>query len=155
MAALTAILVPTDFSEPACAAVRCAAGLAEPFGATLTLLHVASDLVSQSLTAGIDSSASDRLQQEFERAAAAKLKQALGQPPLNRTGMTSAVRVGDPYDEILRFALGHQIDLIVVGTHGRRGLAHMLLGSVTEHLVRTSPCPVLTVRACQHGVQAR
>jgi nucleotide-binding universal stress UspA family protein len=57
-----------------------------------------------------------------------------------------ATRVGSPYTEIVRYAAQHRIDLIVLGTHGRGPLGHLLLGSVAERVVRTAPCPVLTVR---------
>ncbi len=55
-------------------------------------------------------------------------------------------QVGSPHREIVRYATEHQVDLIVLGTHGRGPLGHMLLGSVAERVVRTAPCPVLTVR---------
>jgi nucleotide-binding universal stress UspA family protein len=58
--------------------------------------------------------------------------------------------VGRPFEEIVRFAKEHQIDLIVIGSHGRRGLSHLLLGSVAERVVRIAGCPVLTVRPDQH-----
>lgn len=151
MVVVKTILVPTDFSDTANAAVRCAAGLAETFGSSLILLHVVEDVVAKGLTADVGASAIRRLQDEATREAAAKLDRALAEPPLNRTGVARAVVVGDPFDGILSYADEHHVDLIVIGTHGRTGLAHVLLGSVAEHVVRTSPCPVLTVRTCQHG----
>jgi len=62
----------------------------------------------------------------------------------------TAVREGAPFYEIVRFARELDVDLIVMGTHGHRGLAHVLLGSVTEKVVRKAPCPVLTVRHPEH-----
>jgi universal stress protein A len=56
------------------------------------------------------------------------------------------VRLGVPFEAIIHYAIGHEVDLIVMGTHGRRGLSHALLGSVAEKVVRNAPCPVLTVR---------
>jgi nucleotide-binding universal stress UspA family protein len=58
--------------------------------------------------------------------------------------------VGRPFEEIVRYAKVHDVDLIVIGSHGRRGLSHLLLGSVAERVVRTAGCPVLTVRPDQH-----
>jgi nucleotide-binding universal stress UspA family protein len=59
-------------------------------------------------------------------------------------------RQGTPFLEIVRYAKEHEMDLIVLGTHGRSGLAHVLMGSVAERVVRKSPCPVLTVRPTEH-----
>ncbi len=154
MVAVKTILVPTDFSDAANAAVRCAAGLAETFGSSLTLLHVVEDVVLKGLTADVGASAAHRLQDDATRDAIARLDRALHEPPLNRTGVNRAVIVGNPFDAILRYADQHHVDLIVIGTHGRTGLAHVLLGSVTERVVRTAPCPVLTVRTCQHSFVA-
>jgi nucleotide-binding universal stress UspA family protein len=58
--------------------------------------------------------------------------------------------IGFPAEDIVRLATEVQADLIVVGTHGRRGLSHLLLGSVAERVIRTAPCPVLTVRRAEH-----
>jgi nucleotide-binding universal stress UspA family protein len=151
MVAIKTILVPTDFSDTANAAVRCAAALAETLGSRLILLHVVEDVVAKGLTAGIGASAVRRLQDEATKEAADKLDRALAEPPLNRTGVDRAVVAGDPFAGILSYADEHHVDLIVLGTNGRTGIAHMLLGSVAERVVRTSPCPVLTVRTCQHG----
>jgi nucleotide-binding universal stress UspA family protein len=71
-------------------------------------------------------------------------------PEGDRTGAVIATIVGSPFYEIVRYATEQQIDLIVIGTHGRGPLGHMLLGSVAEKVVRKAPCPVLTVRHPQH-----
>ena len=69
----------------------------------------------------------------------------------NFTGkVIRSTRTGPPFVEIIRYAKEHDVDLLIMGTHGRGGLAHMLLGSVAEKVVRKSPCPVLTVRPDQH-----
>jgi nucleotide-binding universal stress UspA family protein len=70
-------------------------------------------------------------------------------------GVTVCYRDGVPHEEIIRYADQHQIDLIVMGTHGRRGLAHALLGSVAERVVRHARCPVLTVRQRTPDILAR
>ncbi|MCX6543278.1 MAG: universal stress protein [Acidobacteria bacterium] len=147
------ILVPTDFSETAAAAVRCAAGLAEIFGSSLTLLHVVEDLVVKGLSADVGTAAAGRLRDDAVRSAMVSLDRVLTEPPLNRTGVDKVVLAGDPLDVILRYATEHLVDLIVIGTHGRTGLPRVLLGSVAERVVRTSPCPVLSVRQCQHAFE--
>jgi nucleotide-binding universal stress UspA family protein len=152
--AIKTILVPTDFSDTANAAVRCAAGLAETLGSRLILLHVVEDFVTKGLTAGVGTSAAGRLQNESTTGALEKLDRALAEPPLNRTGVDRAVVVGEPFAGIMSYAEEHDVDLIVLGTNGRTGIARMLLGSVAERVVRTSPCPVLTVRTCQRGFAA-
>ncbi len=72
--------------------------------------------------------------------------------PIGQSAETivKVVRQGPPFLEIVRYAQEANIDLIVLGTHGRGGLAHMLLGSVAEKVVREAPCPVLTVRHPEH-----
>jgi nucleotide-binding universal stress UspA family protein len=69
---------------------------------------------------------------------------------LPRVSIHPEVALGSPFDEIVRFARGQEVDLIVMGTHGHTGLMHVLLGSVTEKVVRRAPCPVLTVRHPEH-----
>ena len=65
--------------------------------------------------------------------------------------VTAVTTVATPCQEILRYAADENVDLIVMGTHGRGGVSHMLLGSIAERVVRRAPCPVLTVRSPQHG----
>jgi nucleotide-binding universal stress UspA family protein len=71
---------------------------------------------------------------------------------LAKSGLSvvSDVALGRPFMEIIRYAKDNQMDLIVLGTHGRSGLRHVLLGSVAERVVRKAPCPVLTIRHPEH-----
>jgi nucleotide-binding universal stress UspA family protein len=69
---------------------------------------------------------------------------------LQQLHVLKEIREGSPFYEIIRYAKERDIDLIVMGTHGRSGLVHVLLGSVTEKVVRKAPCPVLTVRHPEH-----
>src|SRR5437899_1098204 len=137
------ILVPTDFSKHSQVALNYATAFAEKFGAELYLLHVVQDLALfipdmvtvtpplgptvEQLTAAVRA-AFDRLVEENK----------LDRFPLHRE-----VREGTPFYEIIRYGKENDIDLIVMGTHGHSGLAHMLLGSVAEKVVRKAPCPVL------------
>jgi nucleotide-binding universal stress UspA family protein len=73
----------------------------------------------------------------------------------NPAAVTTAVRWGNPVEEVVAYAREQAIDLIVIATHGRSGLSHVLLGSVAERIVREAPCPVLTIRDRQHTPPAR
>jgi nucleotide-binding universal stress UspA family protein len=76
----------------------------------------------------------------------ARLRLAAAVPLPDAARVTCVATVAEPTDEILRYASAHAVDLIVVGTHGRSGVSHFLLGSIAERVVRRAPCPVLTVR---------
>jgi nucleotide-binding universal stress UspA family protein len=128
------ILVATDFSDEAEAALRRAVDYARRFGARLHLLHV--------FAAG-----------EVEVTRLLADATALAGPDVPVTVSSTG---GDPAQEILRYAERHPIDLIVVGTHGRSGVSRVLLGSVAERVLRGARCPVLAVpsRAVTAGPQA-
>jgi len=150
MIALKNILVATDFSESSNAALVYGRDLARLYGSALHLLHVVGDVATQAITpVGIVPDIG-RLQMEMEQEAYQRLDESVeenGQRPqgVKTTVMTS----GTPAHAILAYAKAAEIDLIVVGTHGRTGLTHLLMGSVAEHVVRSAPCPVLTVRQNQ------
>jgi nucleotide-binding universal stress UspA family protein len=144
MIELKTILVPTDFSECSEAAVKYGAALATTFGATLHLLNVVQDPYTLPWSAeGFAAPIGDMLA-EWEAQARTRLTEIV--PATAAAKTIVATRVGSPYTEIVRYAAQHRIDLIVLGTHGRGPLGHLLLGSVAERVVRTAPCPVLTVR---------
>jgi nucleotide-binding universal stress UspA family protein len=153
MLEIRSILAPTDFSEHAARALRYAAGLAERLGATLHLIHVLPDVVPMApdLVGGApDMVIAPALPPEYYRETEAESREALGRVLDPSWGAVPSVetdvRRGDPVEEINDYAAGHGIDLIVIATHGRTGLRHVLLGSVAEHIVRHAPCPVLTIR---------
>lgn len=148
MIALKRILVPTDFSECSDAALKYGRALGEPFGASLHLLHVIQDPYTQPWAAEAFPAPLGEMLQQWQEQARIRLVNLL--PEAERTHATVATVVGSPFLEIARYASEQDIDLIVLGTHGRGPLGHMLLGSVAEKIVRKSPCPVLTVRHPQH-----
>jgi len=80
--------------------------------------------------------------------------QAMSKARRNMPDPVPAVLIGRPFAEIIKYAQAQSIDLIVIGTHGRGGLSHMLMGSVAEKVVRKSPCPVLTIRPAESRVKA-
>ncbi len=147
---LQRILVPTDFSEYSQNALRYGAAFAEKFGAELFLLHVFQDLAVFQPEAVAVSPAAIPPVEELKQAAQAALQKAVADGRFKGLTLQREVREGTPHEEIIGFAQEKSIDLIVMGTHGRGWLAHVLLGSVTEKVVRKAPCPVLTVRIPEH-----
>jgi len=136
------ILVATDFSETAAHAVSVAADLALKFDAELTLLSVweippVSYGTSLYFPGDLAGPIHDAAQSALDRAGDALKKQV--------ARATTILREGEPWQEILNGAEAERADLIVLGTHGRRGLSRALLGSVAERVVRLSKVPVLTV----------
>ncbi len=145
MARITRILVPTDFSATADAALEYACVLAERFGAHIQLLHVLDDpFVTEGMAAEAYISEAPGIREAMLREAQEKL--AHRAIPRRGTGIHTEVLFGHGARTIAEYAEAHTADLIVMGTHGRTGVAHLLLGSIAEKLVRTAPCPVLTVR---------
>lgn len=143
------ILLPTDFSPYSAAATQYACELATKFEAELHLLHSLEVHLSSTpdFVMGLDL---PRYVKESRDAAAKALTKVLDpQWSAGRT-VVQAVVEGSPRVEIVRYARQHAMDLIVLATHGRSGLAHMIIGSVAESVVRTAPCPVLTVRPEGH-----
>ena len=149
MISLKSILVPSDFSECSEEALRYGLELARRFDAELHLLHVVQDPLTQPWAAEGFSVPLFEVVDEWQKQAADRLKASV--PEADRGRVTVVSVVATPYAEILDYANAHKIDLIVMGTHGRGGVSHMLLGSIAERIVRRAPCPVLTVRRPQHG----
>lgn len=151
------ILVPIDFSETAETALHYAKELARQSGGELHLLHVVDDpmlLAAWPMVAG-----GPAVETGDEGAALREQLEHL-MAPRERTQMRTEVHVivGDPTGfAISRYAAENEFELIVMGTHGRGALAHAVLGSVAEHVVRSAPCPVLTIRHPAHrsAVMAR
>ena len=145
---LKRILVPTDFSECSDAALRYGVEFARKFGASLYLLHVIPDPATQPWAAeGFAVPLLDAVEQ-WQKDAQARLEQSI--PDADRAKAIFSCVIASPFPEILRYAAANDIDLIVMGTHGRGGVSHMVLGSIAEKVVRRAPCPVLTVRYPQH-----
>lgn len=165
--AFTHILIPTDFSETAQHVLGTALEEATVHHATVTLLHVLSSHASTDVyfitgaphaPAGFDPALERRLgastpasrvvRNDPSEAAMTQLHDLM--PASFQGSWDVAVEVGHPAETIVRVAQERGVDLIVMGTHGRTGLSHALMGSVAEKVVRLAPCPVLTIRA---GVQ--
>lgn len=147
------VLVPTDFSETAEAAARYGCELAARLGARVTLFHVYS-LGVVAMPDAVYAPTEEQLEILQQTAEASLREQAERLAPSGATIAWLAV-AGLPAEAIVTAASQAHADLIVMGTHGRRGLSHLLLGSVAERVLRTAPCPVLTVRlAAAHAAEA-
>jgi nucleotide-binding universal stress UspA family protein len=150
MISLKKILLPTDFSEYSEAAREYACSFVEKFRAELHLLHVLQDLIAMSPEPGMSFPPPGDYMKDLEASAVQALAKRPGDALPGDYTVLRNVRHGSPFLEIIRYAKELDIDLIVMGTHGRTGLAHVLLGSVAEKVVRKAPCPVLTVRHGEH-----
>ena len=148
MIALKDVLVATDFEEAAAVALTYGRSLARTFGARLHVVHVLDDIGSRAATMagyGVDIG---RMQVELEGAAQSRLDSLLWDEDRRDLGATSVVLTSTtPASAIVQYATDAKVNLIVVGTHGRGAVSHFLVGSVAERIVRTAPCPVLTVRS--------
>ncbi len=153
MFSIKTILVPTDFSEASEAALRYGRALADAFGASLHLVHVMEDLLAHAWAAEVYVASMPNLREEIEKEARERLATMLPEADRAQYRAVVALLAGNPFVEIVRYAKTNDVDLIVMGTHGRGPIAHILLGSVAERVVRKSPCPVLTVRDAQHAFE--
>jgi nucleotide-binding universal stress UspA family protein len=151
MIRLQKILFPTDFSDLSGHALSYARSFAENYRAELHILHVVDDaymyvmpIAQGSLPVGPPLADLIKLADaELDRL---RTKHFTGpSPPIVLASVS-----GRPFMEIINYAAQHAIDMIIMGTHGRSALRHVLLGSVTEKVVRRAPCPVLTIRHPEH-----
>ena len=146
MVAIRNILVATDFSEPSGVAMAYGRDLARNYNARLHVLHVVEDVLARySTEAGF---LLPSLQEDLEKAAQLDLQSRITDEDRCQLNALPIVVSGVSIAEgIVAYAKEHSIDLIVTGTHGRGAVKHFLMGSVAERVVRTAPCPVLTVHA--------
>jgi nucleotide-binding universal stress UspA family protein len=151
MIAIKNILVATDFGEASDSALNYGRELAGRFGAKLHVLHVAQNFYVTTFGAETYAAVVPEMQEEIITAAKKRLDEAVldsdhSGPATKPVVMTSS----SPAYAIVDYAGENGIDLIVMGTHGRGTLAHLVMGSVAERVVRLAPCPVLTVRNPEH-----
>ena len=147
------ILVPVDFSAHSILSLEYAVALARRFHASLELLHVVDDPATAAWAAegavldvtGIRAALVDDAERQL---AEYRTREGLDVPAI------TTVRIGSPASAIVEHAQAVGTDLIVMGTHGRNGLAHLFLGSVAERVLRHASCPVFTVRGADTGHQA-
>ncbi|MGD2108794.1 MAG: universal stress protein [Phycisphaerae bacterium] len=145
------IVFPTDFSDLSLAALNYARQLVEGFKAQLYCLHVVDDAYQYWSAMGPESIPVGPPAEELLDLGRKRMEQFcsehladLDPPPITH------VAIGRPFAEIIAYARENDVCLIVMGTHGRGAIAHVLLGSTTEKVVRKAPCAVLTVRGPDH-----
>jgi nucleotide-binding universal stress UspA family protein len=143
------VLVPTDFSESSRTALAYAMSLVERCQASLHLLHVLQEVVGAEplewhmpVRTGIE--------RTVEESAWADLQGLLSDEDHARLKVQLAIEWGRPAEEILRYTRTHQVDLVAMGRNGRSGINQLLMGRVTERIVREAPCAVLSVRPVSH-----
>ncbi|MCC7007422.1 MAG: universal stress protein [Acidobacteria bacterium] len=152
MVALHHVLVATDFGEAADVALRYGRELARTFGADLHVLHVVEDVASRALVMAAGTPEEIALAQTgMEEDASRRLDGLLTDDERRELRATTAIEIATtPAATIVAYARRIDAGLIVIGTHGRGPVTHLLLGNVAERVVRTAPCPVLTVRHPEH-----
>jgi nucleotide-binding universal stress UspA family protein len=142
------ILFATDFSESSDYAFGKALTLARKFNARLLILHVINEPVD---LRGfyVPHISFDKLEEEIEEGAQKMMEKFCRTHIRDYDNFESIIVPGIPYDEVIKKAVAESADLIVMGTHGRTGLDHVLFGSTAEKVVRKSPVPVMTIRVAE------
>jgi nucleotide-binding universal stress UspA family protein len=150
------ILVPTDFSATSDAALDYAREVAARFDGSLHLLHVLEDpFTNRPLAPDAYVTDTPGVRTTILEDARARLAHRLTPRDRDELAANAEMVFGSGAETIVEYAASRGIDLIVMGTHGRTGMAHLLLGSVAERVVRTAYCPVLTVRTPPHNAESR
>ncbi|MBT3355235.1 MAG: universal stress protein [Candidatus Scalindua sp.] len=147
MISLKKILCPIDHSDCSKEALKYAVSLAMKDEAKLLLLHV---IDIRSFNEGLDAMSTQIPNEETLEQLRVKLLDCIPEEIRDDMDVEATVIQGIPFAEIISTAKKKEIDMIVIGSHGRTGLKHMMMGSVSEKVVRKAPCPVLTVRQPGH-----
>ncbi|MCA9074847.1 MAG: universal stress protein [Planctomycetaceae bacterium] len=150
MIKLKRVMAATDFSECSDHALRYACEFAEAFGAELHLVNITEPPAAAYSEFGIGYVGVDQLNDDLKAGAEAKLETLPSSPWKEKLNVVRKAILGSTFVELVQYAKSEDIDLIVMGTHGRGAIAHMLMGSTAEKVVRKAPCPVLTVRPTDH-----
>jgi len=140
------ILHPSDFSGASRAPFRKAIETAKSNRAELLIVHVMSPVVPVPGDGYVSPQLYDQLASSSRAWAQKRLDGLMAQAKKSRVRVKGFLLEGAPSEEIVRFARARRVELIVIGTHGRTGLAKLFVGSVAERVVAAAPCPVLTVR---------
>lgn len=141
---VTKILVPVDFSDNSQKIFKTAVNVAKKFGAELICIYVVQDFTDYDGFA-IEHMPMMQFHDEMQASAKKKMAEFMRENSRHDLACSSIVLAGDVGEEIVSFAAKEKIDLIVIGTHGYKGLDRILFGSVAAQVVKTAACPVLTV----------
>ncbi len=146
MTRIRRILFATDFSTASRRAFITALALAKATDAETTILSVIRPIEAAVPEVYLDAATIERLEQQAMRRATRALQELSVRAKRARVSVATLLRAGDPVREVIQAAKAQRADLLVVGTHGRRGLSKLALGSVAERLIAQAPCPVVVIR---------
>jgi nucleotide-binding universal stress UspA family protein len=153
MIAIETILLPTDGSKCSAKAMAYALSFAKQYGGRVVALHVIDQRWEEQtriVFAEVGQDLTQKIRNGYEEEARRILQEVTGAAGKVGVSVETRVVTGIPSEDIVRVAQELPADLIIMGTHGRAGMSHLLLGSVAEKVVRRAPCPVLTVRKEEH-----
>lgn len=142
---IKSILFPTDFSDGSSQALKYAVDMANRYGAKLHIIHVIYDIAKASGWY-VPHISVDQMYKEMEEGAKKELERFGVEELSGVKNLERSVIMGVPHEEIVNYANKSKVDLIVIATHGRKGIDRILFGSTAAQVVRFAPCPVLTVR---------
>jgi nucleotide-binding universal stress UspA family protein len=145
MMEIKSILFPTDFSEGSSQALQYAVDMTKKYGARLYVVHVIYD-IAKATGWYVPHVSMDQMYKDIEEGAKKELERFGVEELSGLKNLERSVVMGVPHEEIINFAKKNKIDIIVMGTHGRKGIDRILFGSTAAQVVRFAPCPVLTVR---------
>jgi universal stress protein A len=146
MTRIRRVVYASDFSAASNRAFTTAVTMAKSSDAKLTIVHVLAPVLPTVPLQYVDAVTLDQLDKQVRQWSARQLDKLAGRARKAGVRATALLRAGDPASMIVRTARSVRADLLVVGTHGRRGFQRFLLGSVAERVIATAPCPVVTVR---------
>jgi nucleotide-binding universal stress UspA family protein len=152
MLSIKKILIPQDGSDSSLEALNYASSFAREFKVTvylMTVIEANQSIYDAYMDPGVLSQRESRIMTLVNKKLGEAEKKAR---EMGIQDVISIVHLGTPYKKIIDVAREEHIDLIVMGTHGRSGVSHFLIGSVTEKVIRTAPCPVLVIRPHMHGL---
>ncbi len=142
---IKSIIFPTDFSEGSSQALQYAVDLTKKYGAKLYVVHVIYD-IAKATGWYVPHVSMDQMYKDIQEGAKKELERFGVEELGGVKNIERTVLTGVPHEEIINFAKKNKIDLIIMGTHGRKGIDRILFGSTAAQVVRFAPCPVLTVR---------
>ncbi len=146
---LKKILVPQDFSEYSLHAMKYAVTFAELFKAELLVLHIVEPIVYPA-DFSFGQVSIPAMEEEIRKHSEEQLNELVERETPRDIKATPIIRIGKPFIEIVEVAKSENADLIVISSHGRTGMDHVLFGSTADKVVRKAPCPVLTIRPHEH-----